>query len=202
MTSWIWKIFKLLVENNSNNYHCRSILIKGDVLSIYLKFSVQSPLNSASKNISNSTGIADPNISWSSSTIDKAVHTIFPNTFTQSQNVFKDCLGFAKQLSQSLGLYNRLEVKLGENSFKFQTGSHGKFPDMFPSKRKSPSYYRRDQKRKKPPGKGMPTHGNQGVSSVAPGDPTRAQKGIISWAPPSFLPWSRRVPWKKHLFSP
>ena len=101
---------------------------------------------------------------------------MLPNTSTQSHDLFKDCLGFARQLSQSPGVYCRLEVKLGENSFKFQTGSPGKFP----GKRKSPSNYRRDQRRKKPPGKGMPTPGNQGVSSVAPGDPTRAQKGIIS----------------------
>ena len=49
-----------------------------------------------------------------------------------------------KQLFQSLGLYCRLEVKLGENSFKFQTGSPGKFSD----KRKSPSDYRRNQNRR------------------------------------------------------
>ena len=37
-----------------------------------------------------------------------------------------------------------------------------------------------EETRKKPPGQGMPTTGNQGVSSVAPGYPTRAQKGVIS----------------------
>ena len=100
------------------------------------------------------------------------------NTSTQSQDLFNDCLGFARQLSQSPGVYCRLEVKLGENSFIFQTGSPGKFP----GKRKSPSDYRRDQRRKKPPGKGMPTPGNQGISSVAPVDPARAQKGLISQA--------------------
>ena len=113
---------------------------------------------------------------------------MIPNTSTKSQDLFKDCPG----------VYCKLEVKLGENSFKFKTGNPGKFP----GKRKSPSNYRRDQRRKKPLGKGMPTPGNHGISSVAPGDPTRAQKGIISRAPPSSPPCSRMVPWSKHLFSP
>ena len=82
---------------------------------------------------------------------------MFPNTSTQSQDLFKDCLGFARQLSQSHGLYCRLEVKLGENFFKLQTGSTGKFHD---------SDYRRDQRRRKPSGKGMSTPGNHGVGSV------------------------------------
>ena len=102
--------------------------------------------------------------------IHKTVHTSIPHTSTQAQDLFKDCLGFARQLSQSPGLYCKLKVKLGVNSFKFETGNPGKFP----GKRKSPSDFRRDQKRKKPPGKEMPTPGNQGVSSVSPGDPTRA----------------------------
>ena len=123
---------------------------------------------------------------------------MIPNTSTQSQDLFKDCLGFARQLSQSPGVYCRLEVKLGENSFIFQTGSPGKFS----GKRKSPRDYRRDQRRKNPPGKGMPTPGNQGISSLAPGDPTRVQKGVISQAPPSSPPCSRTVPWSTHLFSP
>ena len=122
---------------------------------------------------------------------------MFPNISTQSQNLFKDCLGFARQLSQSPGLYCRLEVKLGENSFKFQTGSPGKFP----GKRKSPSDYRKDQRRRKPPGKGIPTPGNHGLVAVAPGDPTRAQKGIIS-RDSSSSPCSRTIPWPRHLFSP
>ena len=122
---------------------------------------------------------------------------MIPNTSTQSQDLFKDCLGFARQLSQSPGVYCKMEVKLGENSFKFETGNHGNFP----GKRKSPSDYRRDQRRRKPPGKGVPTPGNHGVGSVAPGDPTGAQKGRISQAP-SPPPCSRTVPWSKHLFSP
>ena len=123
---------------------------------------------------------------------------MIPNTSTQSQDLFKDCLGFARQLSQSPGVYCKLEVKLGENSFKFETGNPGKFP----GKRKSPSDYRRDQRRKNPPGKEMPTPGNHGVFSSAPGDHTRAQKEVISRAPPSSPPCSRTVPWSKHLFSP
>ena len=79
----------------------------------------------------------------------------------------------------------------------FQTGSPGNFPD----KRKSPSNYRRDQRRRKPSGKGVPTPGNHGACSVAPGDPTEVQTGNISWAPSSPL-CSRTVPWSKHLFSP
>ena len=63
---------------------------------------------------------------------------MFPNTSTQSQDLFKDCLGFARQLSQNPGLYCKFEVKLGENSFKFETGNSGKFP----GKRKSPSDYK------------------------------------------------------------
>ena len=112
---------------------------------------------------------------------------MFPNISTQTQDLFKDCLGFARQ--QSPGLYCRLEVKLGENYFNFQTGSPGKFS----GKRKSPSDYRRGQRRRKPPGKGVPTPGNHLVGSVAPGDPTGAQKGRISKAP-SSPPCSRKVP--------
>ena len=100
---------------------------------------------------------------------------MIPNTSTQSQDLFKDCLGFAKQLSQTPGAYCKLEVKLGENSFTFQTGS----PGIFPGKRKSPRDYRRDQRRRKPPGKRMPTPGNQGVTPAAPRDPKRAQKRMI-----------------------
>ena len=140
--------------------------------------------------MSNPTGIADPNSSWSYSTIDKAVYTMIPNTSTQSQDLFKDCLGFARQLSQSPRVYCKLEVKLGENSFKFETGNPGKFPD----KRKSPSDFRRDQRRKNPPGKEMPAPGNQGVSSAALGDPTRALKGVTSRAPPSSLHAVERYP--------
>ena len=51
---------------------------------------------------------------------------MFPNISTQSQDLFKDCLGFARQLSQNPESYFRLEVKLGENSFNFQTESPGK----------------------------------------------------------------------------
>ena len=140
--------------------------------------------------MSNPTSIADPNFSWSYSTIDKVVYTMFPNTSTQSQDLFKDCLGFARQLSQNPGLYWKLEVKLGENSWQVSW-----------QKEKS-SDYRRDQRRKNPPGKEMPTPGNHGVFSSAPGDHTRAQKEVISRAPPSSPPCSRTVPWSKHLFSP
>ena len=80
-------------------------------------------------------------------------------TSTQSHNLFTDCLGFARQLSQSPEVYCKLEVKLGENSFKFETVNSGKFP----GRRKRPSNYRRYQRRKKPPGKGMPTPGNHRV---------------------------------------
>ena len=100
-------------------------------------------------------------------------------------------------MSQSHELNCKLEVKLGENSFNFQTES----PGNFPGKRKSPSKYRRDQRKRKTLGKGMPTLGNPGVGSVAPGDPTGAQKRIISQAL-SSPPCSRMVPWSKNLFSP
>ena len=121
---------------------------------------------------------------------------MFPIISAQLQNLFKDCLGFARQLSQSPGLYCRVEVKLEENSFTFQTGSPGKFS----GKRKSHRNYRSDQRRQKPPGKGIPIPGNHGVGSVAPGDPTRAKKGIVSRAP-SSPPCSRIVPWSRNLFS-
>ena len=92
-----------------------------------------------------------------------------------------------------------LGVKLGENYFNFQTGS----PGNFPGKRKSPSDNRRDQRKRKSPGKGVSTPGNLGVGSVAPGDCTEAQKGRISQAPSSTIcTCSRTVPWSKHLFSP
>ena len=123
---------------------------------------------------------------------------MIPNTSTKSQDLFKDCLGFARQLSQRPEVYCTLEVKLGENSFKFETGNPGKFP----GKRKSPSDYRRDQRRKKPPGKEMTTPVNHGKSSAAPGDHTRAQKGVTSRAPPSSPPCSKTIPCSKHLFSP
>ena len=61
---------------------------------------------------------------------------MIPNISTQSQDLFKDCLGFSRQLSQSPGVYCKLEVELGENSFTFQTGSSGRFP----GKRKSPLF--------------------------------------------------------------
>ena len=120
---------------------------------------------------------------------------MFPTTSPQYQDLFKDCLGFARQLSQTPGAFCKLEVKLGENSFSFQTGS----PGSFPGKRKSPSDYRRDQRRRKSPGKGMPTPGTQGVSSAAPGDTTKAQRRTILLPSP---PCSRTVPWSEHLFSP
>ena len=47
----------------------------------------------------------------------------------------------------------------------------------------------------------MPTPGNRGVGSLAPGDPTKAHKEIISQAP-SSPPGSRTVPWTRNLFSP
>ena len=101
---------------------------------------------------------------------------MIPNTSTQIPGPIQRLPWFLRQLSQSPGVYCKLEVKLGENSFTFQTGSPGKFP----GKRKSHSDYRRDPRRRKRGGNGVPTPGNQGVSSTAPGDPTRAQKGIIS----------------------
>ena len=155
-----WLIESLLYSDQSPLYSAQSSLynalsLPSTVLQSPL-YSAQSPLYSAHINMSNPTGIADPNSSWSFSTIDKAVHTMIPNTSTQSQDLFKDCLGFARQLSQSPGVYCELEVNLGENSFKFMNGSPGKFP----GKRKSPSDYRRDQRRKKPQGKGILTPSN------------------------------------------
>ena len=94
---------------------------------------------------------------------------MIPNTITQSQDLFKDSLGFARQLSQSPGVYCKLEVKLGLNLRQDGSGN-------FPGERKSPSDYRRDQRRRKPPGKGVPSPGNHRVGSVAPGDPTVAQQ--------------------------
>ena len=120
---------------------------------------------------------------------------MFPNTSTQSQNIFKDCLGFARHLSQSPGFYFRLLVKLGENSFHFQTGSPGKFPE----KRESPSDYRRDQRRRKHHGKGMPTPGNHVAGSVAPRVPLGAQTGHTASSSPSFR---KTVPFSRHLFPP
>ena len=122
---------------------------------------------------------------------------MFPNTYPQSQDLFQACLGFARQLSKSPGLYCRLEVKLGDNFFNFQTGSPGRFP----GKRKSPSNYRRDQRLRTPPDKEIPTPGNHGAESVAPGDPTGARNGIFPPASSSPL-CSRTVTWSRHLFSP
>ena len=55
--------------------------------------------NPVSVNMSPSTSKADPDISCFYSTLDKVLYTMFPNTSTQSQDLFKDC-----QLSQSPGL--------------------------------------------------------------------------------------------------
>ena len=118
---------------------------------------------------------------------------MIPNTSTQSQDLFYACLGFPRPLSQIPGVYCRLEVKLGDKFFSFHTSS--------PSKRKSPSDYRRGQRRRKPSGKGMPTPGNHWVGSVAPGDPTGALKGIFS-LDSSSPPCSWTKPWSRHLFSP
>ena len=52
---------------------------------------------------------------------------MIPNTSSQFQDLFKDCLGFARQMSQIPGVYLKLEVKLGENSFKFEAGNPGSF---------------------------------------------------------------------------
>ena len=52
---------------------------------------------------------------------------MFPNISKQSQDLFKNCLGLPGQLSQNPGLYCRLEVKLGENYFNFQTEKPGNF---------------------------------------------------------------------------
>ena len=46
---------------------------------------------------------------------------MLPNTSPQLQKLFQACLGFARQLSSSPGLFCKLEVKLEENSFNFQT---------------------------------------------------------------------------------
>ena len=69
------------------------------------------------------------------------------------------------------------------------------------AKGKVPVTIWRYQRRRKPPGKGMPTPGNHEVGFVATGNPTRVQKGIISRAP-SSLPCIRRIPWPRNLFSP
>ena len=68
------------------------------------------------------------------------LYTMVSCTCPQSPGLFQACLDFARQLSQSPGLYCKLELKLGDNSFNFQTGSPGRFP----VKRKSPGNYRSD----------------------------------------------------------
>ena len=73
-------------------------------------------------------------------------------------------------------------------SFNFQTGSPGKFPD----KRKSPSDFKRYQR------KGLPTAGNHEVGFVAPGDPTGAQNRIIFSTASSSPPCSITVSWSRH----
>ena len=120
------------------------------------------------------------------------------STSPQYQDLFQACLGFASQLSKSPGLNCRLEVKLGDKSFNFQTGSTGKVP----GKKKCPSDYKRVQRRRKPPRKGMPTSGNYGVGSVSPVDSTGAQNKKIFFPALSSPPCSRTVPWSRHVFSP
>ena len=113
------------------------------------------------------------------------------HTSTQSQDLFQACLSFARQLSQSPGLYCRLEVKLGEKSLNFLTGS--------PGRRKSPSDYRRDQRRRTLSRRGLATPGNHGAVSVPPAVPIGGQTGHSA---SSSSPYKRSVPWSKHLFSP
>ena len=69
-------------------------------------------------NMSPSTGKADPQYQRC-----LTLNTMIPNTSPQSQDLLQACLGFARQLFQSPGLYCRLEVKIGDESFNFQTGS-------------------------------------------------------------------------------
>ena len=150
-------------------------------------------------NMSPITGKADLPISADPTQQKIKFYTrMFPNTTTQSQDLFKEFLGFARQLSQSPGLHCRLEMKLGDNLFIFQTESPGKFS----GKRKSSSDYRRDKRRRKPPEKGMPIPGNHGVGSVAPGDPTGAQNGITFSPASSPPPCSKTVPWSRHTRCP
>ena len=54
--------------------------------------------------------------------------------------------------------------------------------------------YQNARRKRKPPGKGMPTPGNHEVGTVAPGDPTGALNRIFSQAS-SSPPCSRTVPW-------
>ena len=126
-------------------------------------------------NMSTSRGKADPNISWFNLTPWQ------PSPFlnSQSHDQLLACLGFASQLSQNPEVYCKLEVKLGDKVFSFKTRS----PGNLPGKRKSLSDYRRDQRRRRSPGKGMPTPGNHGVGSVAYRDYTGTQNEIFS---PSF----------------
>ena len=126
---------------------------------------------------------------------------MFSSPSLQYQDLFQACLGFARQLSQSPGLYCRLEVKLGDKLFNCKTGSCGKYCGRYPGKRKSSSNFRRDQRRRKPPGKGMSTPGNHGVGSVAPRDSTGAQSAIIFSPASSSPPCSITVTWLRHLFS-
>ena len=134
-------------------------------------------------------------ISADQQSTESTQYNMVSNTSPQSQKLIQASLGLARQLSQSPGLYCRIEVKLGENPFNFQTdGSPGKFPGTFPGKfpgefpgkRKSPSDYRRDPRRRNHLGKGTPpTPGNNGVGSVVPGFPTGARNGI--YFPPSLI---------------
>ena len=65
------------------------------------------------------------------------------STYTQYQDLFQAGFAFTRQLSQSPGLYCRLEVKLGDNSINCQTRSPGRCPARFPGKRKISSNYRK-----------------------------------------------------------
>ena len=99
---------------------------------------------------------------------------MIPHTSQQSQDHFQDCLGFARQLSKSPGVYCRLEVKVGENSFFFQT-------EKIPGKRKSPSDYRRDFRGKQPLGV-TTTPGEKGV-----GAPGRSKGALLKLLPAAEL---------------
>ena len=44
---------------------------------------------------------------------------MIPNNSPQSQDLFHACLGFTRQLSQSPGVYCRLEVKIGDRFVSF-----------------------------------------------------------------------------------
>ena len=159
--------------------------------------SFQSSPTIASGNMAWYSGKADPNISWPYSIlyVQYTVYTMLPNTIPSIPGPIPSLPWLRKAAVPESWIILQTGGDTWKYSFNFQPGSFVKFP----GNRKSPSDYRRDQRKRTLPGRRLPTPGNYGAVSVAPGVPIGAQTGHPASSSP---PYNRSVPWSKHLFAP